>query len=598
MKKVFFTLSMRMLFSLAAGSAGPLAWGGDLYVSPAGSDQNAGTKEAPFKTIERAQQGVRNADKSKPGETVVTLRGGVYTLGQTVKFDARDSGADVHPVIYRAFPGETPVISGGRKLTGWRKSDDAIYEASTDGLEFRQLYINGKKAPRARFPNARDYLSLSKWDDSAQSILLPPESLQNWKNFREVEIYIQMQWSIAVMRLESFSLVPGGLSLITQNPERDLVFKRRYPMRLPDQFFHFENAREFIDEPAEWSLSRKAGICSYLPRVGEDLNRAEVIVPQVETLLSIQGTLDAPVRNLRFEGLTFMYSNWTRPSHKGYLNVQAGQYSIEPTVENVQYVGRPPAAVYAACVENLVFKRNVFKKLGANGLDIHYGSSHCEVVGNVFYDIAGTAISHARLSDPDTEIHVPYNPEDKRDLCVNDRIHNNYIQSVGFEYGGSVGILCGYSTAVKVDHNELRNLSYSGISLGWGWTAEPNAMRDNMIRWNRIDSPMTLFSDGGGIYTLSEMPGSWISRNFVSNVKRSPWSDPHTSTKCYYLDERSGGITFDKNLSAAETSVERTFFHQPGQILITPLDKSMYPAIRAEAGLESEYKNIKKLAVD
>ncbi|NOU36291.1 MAG: hypothetical protein HOO88_05940 [Kiritimatiellaceae bacterium] len=570
----------------------------EFYVAPQGSDQNDGIKDSPFKTVERAQRAARKTDKSKPGKTVVHLRGGTYTLERTIEFDVRDSGTASHPVVYQAYPGEQPVLSGGRHLDGWEKVGKLLYQASTGGLDFRQLYVNGRKASRSRFPNPGSYLNLAEWNEQNQTILLPPGTVRDWQHFDEVEMYVQMQWSVALMRLETFSVKAQGVELTVKNPERDMVFRRRYPMKLPGQSFHFENAREFIDRPGEWSLSRREGICCYLPRAGEKMDSAEVIVPQLETLLSVKGTLDQPVEYLRFEGLTFMHSSWTMPSDRGYLNVQAGQYSLEPTDKDVQYVGRPPSAVYVACAGHLVFKRNVFKKLGSTGLDLHYGTHDCEVAGNVFYDIAGTAVSHTRLSDPDVEIHTPYNPVDQRDLCVNDWIHNNWIESVGYEYGGSVGILSGWPVAVKIEHNELRHLAYSGISVGWGWTAVPNAMHDNLIRWNHIDSPMELFSDGAGIYTLSEMPGSLIFRNVVSNVNASGWAVGAASPKCYYMDERSGGITFQQNCASAGSGVERYLFNQPGDIRILPMDASMVPDIIKNAGLDPEYRDIGKQAVD
>ncbi|MEN8256102.1 MAG: hypothetical protein ABFR33_11615, partial [Verrucomicrobiota bacterium] len=228
-------------------------------------------------------------------------------------------------------------------------------------------------------------------------------------------------------------------------------------------------------------------------------------------------------------------------------------------------------------------------------LDLRHGTRECEVVGNVFHGISGTAVSHAMASDPDVMIHVPYNPPDERELCVNDRIHNNYITRVGYDNGGCVGIFCGYSTAVVVEHNELFDLAYSGISLGWGWTKEPNAMRDNIVRCNRIERPLTLFSDGAGIYTLSEMPGSLIQRNFVDKVPRSKWADPHTTNKCFYYDEGSGGITLDHNLSGEYAKgVERDFFNWPGKITMpsSAYSPELYRELVDRAGLEPEYRDI------
>jgi hypothetical protein len=255
--------------------------------------------------------------------------------------------------------------------------------------------------------------------------------------------------------------------------------------------------------------------------------------------------------------------------------------------------------VYAACIKNVVFSRNVFKHLGSTALDLHYGSSHCEVVGNVFYDISGTAISQARLSDPDVPIHTPYNPTDPRDRSVNDVIQNNYIHSVGFDYGGAIGILCGYTTGVTIEHNELHDLAYTGISVGWGWNPAPSAMRDNQIRSNLIDHPMALFTDGAGIYTLSPMPGTVIARNFVKNMQHPEGATSVHTSKCYYLDERSGGITLKDNFwENVGKGVERMFFHKPGNIQILPENTAAVPAVRSEAGLTPEYKDIKALAVD
>jgi len=577
------------------GYATVCAQSAEFYVSPAGSDMAAGNRAAPFRTLEQARDAARPFCGKEP--VTVWLHDGIYSIEKTIEFDTRDSGTAENPVIYKAVPGETPVISGGEKLTGWQPDGNVIWKAPTGGMEFRQIYVNGKKATRSRWPNEGDYLRLIDWNEPGQKINLSPGDIQDWENFDEVEIYIQMLWSISVMRLESF-FDDGDHSVLTvQNPERDLVFKRLWPKKVANQAFHYENAREFIDQPGEWSLSRKDGVVYYYPRPGEDMQTAEVIVPQVETLLCVKGTLDNPVKHLTFEGITFLHSNWLLPYERGYLNNQAGQYTIEPTVENVQFVGRPPGAVGVKCAHHVTFRRNVFKKLGAVGLDLHYGTRDCEVVGNVFYDIAGSGIQHSKFSDPEVEVHLPYNPEDQRELCVNDRIHNNYIENVGYEYGGAIGILSGWPVGIRIEHNELRNLAYSGISVGWGWTHEPNAMRDNKIMRNHVDRPMTLYGDGGGIYTLSEMPGSLIASNFVSNVENSEWI-VGAHSKCYFLDEGSGGITMHHNHEQVKPGIERVRLHVSGQVTFMPKQFSDYRGIVQGAGLQPEFKEIKKLAVD
>ena len=122
-------------------------------------------------------------------------------------------------------------------------------------------------------------------------------------------------------------------------------------------------------------------------------------------------------------------------------------------------------------------------------------------------------------------------------------------------------------------------------------------MRNNKIRWNHIDRPMTLFADGGGIYTLSEMPGTHIYRNYVSNVSRSEWA-VGASSKCYFLDEGSGGITMQENHEKADTDIERLRLHVAGEIRFMPKSFGDYQGIVAGAGLQPEYEAIKELARD
>ncbi|MEN8879972.1 MAG: hypothetical protein ABF311_07360 [Polaribacter sp.] len=565
-------------------------FGIEIFVSPKGSDRNSGTFLQPFKTLERAQEEARKYAKKE--KVIVYLRGGTYNIEKTIVFDAKDSGKKGRPIIYAAYKGEIPVISGGKKITNWKKDGNYIYKAPSNGQVFRQLYVNNTKALRSRYPNGNEYLKLINWNGGNKTIRLEKGTLKDWKNFNEIEIFVQMSWSISIMRLEEFTPNLNFDALTVTNPEKNIVFKRKFPPRRPNQAFHLENSREFIDVPGEWSLDKKNEFVYYYPRHDEDMSKVEVIVPGVTTLFHIKGSLNKPVKYLQFKGIKFMHSNWTRPSEKGYLNIQAGQYNVEPTYQNIQYVERPPAAVLVEAAHNVVFERNIFNQIGAVALDLHYGTKDCEVVGNVFYDISGTAISHAKLSDPGVEIHLPYNPKDKRELCVNDRIHNNYITKTGFDYGGAIGILSGWPVGVEIDHNEIKDLAYTGISVGWGWTHESSAMKNVKIRWNKIDNPCSFFGDGGGIYTLSEMPGSLVFRNHVFNVNRSEWATG-ASTKCFYFDEGSGGITIQENLAQAGEGIERYRFHDAGEIISKPKKRSMYDGIKKEAGLLEEYQDIK-----
>ena len=65
-------------------------------------------------------------------DIVVYLRGGTYALTNTLTFTPVDSGNNGHKVSYRAYESESPVISGGKSITGWTLHDGSknIWQAS------------------------------------------------------------------------------------------------------------------------------------------------------------------------------------------------------------------------------------------------------------------------------------------------------------------------------------------------------------------------------------------------------------------------------------------------------------------------------------
>ena len=187
-------------------------------------------------------------------------------------------------------------------------------------------------------PNA--CYQLKKWNEKEKTIAVPAGQIAKWKDFAQVEMIVRMMWAEAILRLDSFTTTGDVAQVVVQNPERDMVFLRPYPMKLLDQSYHFENAYEFLDACGEWYLDTQAQRLYYLPRQGEDMTKAEVIVPVAESLLRIEGTLENPVHNVRFRGMTFEHTNWTKASQSGMLDMQAGMYNTESRAQQ-QAVVRP-----------------------------------------------------------------------------------------------------------------------------------------------------------------------------------------------------------------------------------------------------------------
>ncbi|GAB3907858.1 right-handed parallel beta-helix repeat-containing protein [Larkinella knui] len=515
------------------------------YVSPQGTDAGAGTLKKPFRTIQRAQQEVRRYTSAQTGDVVIYLMDGTYPLAEPLRFSTADGGQGSGRVIYQAYPNAKPVLTGGQRITGWVPDRNGIFKASVKGLDFRQLYVNDRRAIRARKPDAGAYYRLSGWDVRSRSLMMKAHYVDAWKAFDQVEAVVQMFWADTYVHLKAFEKFRGGPDMAyvsIRDHEAAILFPRPYPYKQDDAAFHFENAYEFVNQPGEWYLDRVSEMLFYQPEKYQNIQDLTLMAPVTETLLQIEGTLDAPVRNLHFIGLTFEHSNWNRPSSDGYINSQAGMYSLTADTANNQTVRRPASAIRVSNATAVVFEKNTFQHLGATAVDLESGTQACRLVGNLIRDCSGTGVMiGAFTKEKDGEFHLePYHPTDRREICTNDEVMNNYITRVGQDYYGTCGIAAGYPAGLKIEHNVIRDLPYSGISLGFGWTGKENAMRDNRIAFNDISHVMNLLCDGGAIYTLSRQPGTQISDNYIHDIQRSKWAGSWPIA-AIYLDQASGG---------------------------------------------------------
>lgn len=593
--------------------AAPVEGRYDVHVRTGADPGGDGSKEKPFATLSAARDYLRTVEKPNGAVFRVLLGDGVYRLEQTLEFNAYDSGPENGAILYMAAGDGKPALSGGQVITGWKEGNNGIWSADVGKMRFRQIYVGGRSCTRARYPNSDEFLRIEKPFIKDRYITIATPFTKNWEQFEKVEMHVTMLWAEAILRLKSFQPDPKDAAWTKvrfQEPESDLVFKRLWPRFVPHQAFHFENALEFIDQPGEWYLDEKQGRLYYMPRPGEDMKTAEVIVPVLDTLVRIEGSADKPVERLHFAGLTFQHTNWLRPSDKGQLHMQAGQYTVEPTVENDQFVERIPASVLVNHAKDIRFRDNVFTQLGNHALDYHLGVSESAVTGNVFFDIAASGVVLGVFSPSGQEIHGPWNPDDPREVTQKIRIANNYIRRIGSAYPGSCGIAAGFVSEVLIEHNELTELPYTGISVGWGWTREPSPLRANTIRRNHVHNLMRELTDGGGVYTLSLQPGTQIYENFVTGARLTPKSHDPLSlhSRGIYLDECSGGTAGEpfivrRNLVTNCTQDFRE--HITGTVIVdSPLNymepakyMSQFPpgkVIADAAGLEPEYRHLRK----
>jgi hypothetical protein len=595
-------------------------------VAPDGTDANPGTKEKPFASLATALRKGRDLRRSKNPDANngvhIVVRGGTYRLSSPLLIRPEDSGTESSPTIITAAAGEQPVFSGGVPVAGWRKVTDAVPglpavargkvwvadapKFSGRNVETRQLWVTDQKAVRARDPNGETLHRLLIWDRPNEEAWIAADDLRGVRDPAGLEMVIHQQWAIAICRVKSLRPDNQKVCVTFQQPESKLEFEHPWPqpvMSTNGAPFYLVNAVEFLDEPGEWFQELGGGRIYYWPRPDEDLAKASVIVPALETLVQVEGSLDLPVAHVQFKGIEFAHTTWRRPAEAGHVPLQAGMFLLDayklspkgtdyhsPGLDNQAWIGRPPGAVSVQNAQHVRFERCRFEHLGSAGLDFQSGTHDDTIEGCVFHDIGGNGIQLGKFSDPGFETHRPYRPTDEREICTRDHIANNIVTDCANEDWGGVGIVVGYGRGIAIEHNEVSNVSYTGISVGWGWNKATNCMSDNRIFANHVHHVATRLCDTAAIYTLSVQPGTVISENYVHDIHMSPYVFNPEHWFYLYLDEGSSFITVRDNWCPEEKFMKNA--NGPGNVWENN-GPQVSSKIKEAAGLEPAFKDLK-----
>ena len=596
---------------------------GEIWISPKGSDFNDGTRQSPKATLtsalRQAREWRRTEDNRIQGGITIYMEGGTYAFHEPFFIRPEDSGTKESPTIIRSVGDEKVILSGGISINGWKKqgkvwvADVPVFNGRP--LDFRQLWVNGKKAVRAR--DVEDFEKMNRIcsvDEKNEILYVPAVSIRrlidNKGNLKAkyAEMVLHQMWCVANLRIRSVEVQGDSAAIRFHQPESRIQFEHPWPRPMVttdghNSAFYLTNARELQDVPGEWYHDIDARKVYYYPREGEKMQEAEVIVPAVETLVRVEGTLDRPVCHIRFEKITFSYTTWMRPSEKGHVPLQAGMYltdgyRIDPKMQrnylnhlldNQGWLGRPAAAVRVVAARQIDFERCRFEHLGSTGLDYEEAVQGGVVRGCLFRDIAGNGLLVGSFSPAAHETHLPYDPADRREVCTQQQINNCYFTEIGNEDWGCLAIAAGYVGDVNIEHNEISEVPYSGISLGWGWTQTVNCMRNNRVHANLIHHYAKHMYDVAGIYTLGSQPKSYVTENCVHSIYKPGYVHDPNHWFYLYTDEGSSFITVRDNWTEGEKYLQNA--NGPGNVWENNGPK-VDSVIRERAGLEVGYKDL------
>jgi hypothetical protein len=626
MYKVLNLVAASLFFCLATNASASV----DIWVATTGSDLNEGTAEKPFATLHQALRKARELrrtnDASVEGGITIIMKGGNYLLEEPIYIRPEDSGTASSPTNIISAEGEKPLISGGVKVSGWKKTSakdrfpaaavGQIWEAPIPKvggrpIEFRQLWINDSKAVRASNLNDGALDRIITVDKVNQTMTIPKPKFAV-ASIDQLELVIHQWWAIANLRVKSLEVKGDEAIIKFHQPESRLEFEHPWPAPYIDKeknqngnsAFYFVNAKELLNQSGEWYEDIEGGKVYYWPKAGEKMASAEVIAPYLETLVEMGGSLDFPVSYINFSGIQFSHATWLRPSQAGHVALQAGFYMYDAyklkipgtpdkaALENQAWLGRQPAGVEVATAHHITFEKCTFRHMAATGLDLISGTHHNTVRGNLFEDIGGTGIQIGFFGDNTFEAHLPFNPTDERILSHHELIANNLITNVTNEDWGCVGISAGFIYDVTIEHNEVSDINYSGICVGWGWTKTVTAMRNNKVIANEIHHFAKMMYDVGGIYTLSAQPKSLVSGNSIHHLEKAPYAHIPEHYQYVYYDEGSSFIKAENNW----TEADKFFSNSPGpgnEWINNGPDVS--EEIKNAAGLEADFQYLKKI---
>ncbi len=508
-----------------AAPAAPLM----LHVAVNGDDAAAGSEQAPFRTLTRARDAIRALKQRGPlpeGGVRVLIHGGTYELEQPLALGPEDSGTASAPIAYAAADGEQPIISGGRRISGLKRNADGSWSTTLPAAAdhrwvFRQLFVNGRRYIPARSPNDGQYHLVrgvppeGASGTSKDRFVYRSGDIEPWPNLSDVELRIYFSWNAGSFPIKSVDpetrIVTLGGPAVWELPKPGMATNA----------YIVQNHPGACDAPGEWQLNRETGELRIIPFGDEDIGAAEVFAPVHERVVAVEGRPEenSYVEYVRFEGLSLRHGAWVLPP-EGFSCAQAAS-ALGAAVEfraarhcavtgcEVAHVGRYGIAVGPDCSYNTI-QRNHLHDLGGGGIR----------VGTADRPAVFERLAHHTLVD------------------------NNFIHDGGHIHPGATGIYMAYGRNNTFSHNEVCDLRYTGISLGWTWDIYRSGTRENIVEYNHVHHVMRVLEDGGGIYSLGLTPGSIIRNNLVHDVGTPPNAIGHG----IYLDGGSSGVLCENNI--------------------------------------------------
>lgn len=507
----------RLLILLCLIACGPIACRAPvIHVAVDGNDTHRGTADHPLKTLDAAQvRALKYRRRYSSGPITVLIHPGTHELPRPLELGPEDSGTEQRPMVWRAAdPADKPVLSAGRQIRGrWQPSDrpgiwyvdlpEARRSAGDSGWNFRQVFVDGQRATRARIPNEdqdNPFLYADERSKGAKDHLtIDPAVIKDaWLSETDAQVNLVVDWLFFNQwnTVASFNQKSGEINF-TNAERHGRVYKNNW--------FYIEGLFAELDQPGEWYLDRKVGRLYYMPEPGEDPNTMRFVAPRLDRIIHVRGDLDTGryVEYVRFDGLIFRHTAFTL----GH---------IAPRVHT-------DAAVHFENTHHSAVTNCHFENIGGYAFWLHLDSHRNIFDRNTVLDSGGGGVllTGARLSYmDDSKIYTPGKAASKVAPILN-QITRNTVKHCGKVryYGGGVHLdsrplSMSMHPGNYIAHNHFEDLSRNGVF----------AFRNqggNVVEYNHIHDAMQTTIDGACIHfaTMNHLNApNYILNNWLYDI--------------------------------------------------------------------------------
>lgn len=457
-------------------------------------------------------------------EARVIVASGTYPLRETVVFEPQDSG-----VTYEAAAGAKPLFTGGRRITGW-KAEDGVWKTKVDpAWRFEALWVNGRRATRARTPNEGFVQATGQPLEPLPGIALKGEAMREMlqiephavqplaalspEELREVNVIVHFSWDEQRHRVAGVRAEDGTLQFTAG------LHRAFFSL----EAFHnvvVENHRAALDAPGEWFLALD-GTLTYLPRPGEKIESIDARAPSAAGWLAFKGSAekDEHVEKLRFRGLRFAHQAWTLPPEGAGLGQAASSLG---------------AAIEADGARDIVFEDCEFAHTMTNAAWFRHGCRDIALRDCHLHDLGAGGVKIGETGVP----------KDPRGLTSHVTIEDCIIHGGGRYFRAGIGVWIAQSPDNTIRHCDIADFYYSTISIGWVWGYIATPCARNIVENCHLHHfGWGVLSDMAAVYTLGPQPGTVIRGCHVHDVACASYGGWGL-----YNDEGSTGIVWENNL--------------------------------------------------